>query len=115
MTTYLIDTLIEVEPGRWRFVKPVTPPARSDLPCPNIISDTMPPTEQVDGRYYTSKSQFRAVGRSLGLTEVGNEKLSPKRRVTDMAETKAARRQSLRKAAARYKAGDRTRTGGPHE
>ena len=40
------------------------PPARSDLPLPYVISDTMPPTEQVDGRFYTSKSQFRAVGRS---------------------------------------------------
>jgi len=70
----------------------------------------MPPTEQVDGRFYTSKSQFRAVGRSLGLIEVGNEKLKPKRRSTDTKEVKEARRQSLRKAAARFRAGDRPRT-----
>ena len=34
----------------------------------------MPPTEQVDGRFYTSKAAFRATGRALGLTEVGNER-----------------------------------------
>ena len=63
--------LIEVEPGRWRIDKRTIPVARSSLPCPMVISDAMPPTEQVDGRFYESKSQFRAVGRSLGLIEIG--------------------------------------------
>ena len=38
----------------------------------------MDPVEQVDGKFYTSKSQFRAVGKSLGLIEVGNEKQTNK-------------------------------------
>ena len=45
---------------------------------PYVISDEMPPTEQVDGRFYTSKARFRAKGRELGLVEVGNEKFQPK-------------------------------------
>jgi hypothetical protein len=69
--------LIEVEPGKWRVERPPRNIARSDLPLPNIISDTMEPTEQVDGKFYTSKRAFRAVGRALGLTEVGNEKPKP--------------------------------------
>ena len=56
--------LIEIAPGRWRFARPSLPPARSDLPSPMIIRDEMEPTEQVDGRFYTSKAKFRAVGRS---------------------------------------------------
>jgi len=96
--------LIEVEPGRWRFVKPTIAPARSALPCPHIISDIMPATEQVDGRFYTSKSAFRAVGRSLGLTEVGNEKFKPKQRASSSPVAKAARREAIGKAMARYKA-----------
>lgn len=102
--------LVEIEPGRWRFVRETTAPARSMLPCPHVISDIMPATEQVDGRFYTSKSQFRAVGRSLGLIEVGNEKPKPKARATDTKEVKAARRQALRRAVERFKAGDRPRT-----
>src|SRR6187399_2130251 len=35
--------------GRWRVDRRSAPPARSSLPCPNVISDAMPPTEQVDG------------------------------------------------------------------
>jgi hypothetical protein len=65
--------LIEVEPGKWRVKRPQLEPAMSTLPRPYVISDIMEPTEQVDGKFYTSKRQFRAVGRALGLTEVGNE------------------------------------------
>ena len=101
--------LVEIEPGRWRFVKPTTPPARSDLPLPYVISDIMEPTEQVDGKFYTSKSQFRAVGRSLGLIEIGNEKFKPKVRSTDQIETKRARRATLKTALEKYKAGHRVR------
>lgn len=110
MSQQQTSELVEVEPGRWRFVKPATPPARSALPCPNIISDIMPPTEQVDGRFYTSKAAFRAVGRQLGLIEVGNEKPKPKHRSTDTKEVREARRRSLRKAVERYKTGDRARS-----
>jgi hypothetical protein len=101
--------LVEVEPGRWRFVRPTTPPARSALPRPYVISDTMEPTEQVDGRFYTSKSAFRAVGRQLGLIEVGNEKFKPKVRVSARPETKRARRATLKTALERYKSGERVR------
>ena len=99
--------LIEIEPGRFRVKRLELPIARSSLPMPSVISDTMPPTEQVDGRFYESKAAFRAVGRSLGLTEVGNEKIKPKTRTTNSPEVKRARRQALQKAVARYRAGER--------
>ena len=70
--------LLEIEPGRFVVDRRRTPAARSDLPRPFVISDEMPPTEQVDGRFYTSKAAFRATGRALGLTEVGTEKFKPK-------------------------------------
>lgn len=94
---------VEIAPNRWRFVRDEAAPARSSLPCPYIISDTMDPVEQVDGIYYTSKARFRAVGRALGLTEVGTEKFKPKRRTTDTPEAKKKRRESLQKAIARYR------------
>ena len=100
--------LIEVEPGRWRVDKPRHSPTRSDLPAtdgwglPYVISDTMPPTEQVDGKFYTSKRAFRAVGRALGLTEVGNEKIKPKQR-GDTPAIKQARRQSIMRTISRAK------------
>ena len=90
--------LVEIAPNRWRFVREQTPVARSALPLPYVISDAMPPTEQVDGRFYESKAAFRAVGRALGLTEVGNEKPKPKVRATADPKVKEARQQSLRKA-----------------
>jgi hypothetical protein len=93
--------LIEVEPGKWRVKREKPKPARSDLPLPHVISDAMPPTEQVDGRFYESKRAFRAVGRALGLTEVGNEKPKPRKRIVS---TKQERRTSIRKAIERYKA-----------
>ena len=90
--------LVEIAHNRWRFVRDETPPARSEFPCPHIISDIMDPVEQVDGRFYESKAAFRAVGRALGLTEVGNEKPKPKVRATADPKVKEARHQSLRKA-----------------
>jgi len=90
--------LVEIAHNRWRFVRDETPPARSEFPCPHIISDIMDPVEQVDGRFYESKAAFRAVGRALGLTEVGNEKPKPKVRATANPKVKEARQQSLRKA-----------------
>jgi hypothetical protein len=94
-------TLVEIEPGRFRFVRQSLPPARSDLPCPHIISDIMPETEQVDGRWYTSKRAFRAVGRALGLTEVGDQKFKPKQRASADPNVKKARREALQRAIAR--------------
>jgi len=95
--------LVEIAHNRWRFVRDETPPARSEFPCPHIISDIMDPVEQVDGRFYESKAAFRAVGRALGLTEVGNEKPKPKVRATANPKVKEARQQSLRKAIAKLR------------
>jgi hypothetical protein len=98
-----MSKLVEIAPNRWRFVRDAAPVARSALPLPYVISDAMPPTEQVDGRFYESKAAFRAVGRALGLTEVGNEKPKPKVRATADRKVKEARQQSLRKAIAKIR------------
>lgn len=98
--------LEEFEPGRWRVKRPPRNPARSELPLPYVISDIMEPTEQVDGKFYTSKRAFRAVGRALGLTEVGNEKFKPRKRITDAA----GRRSAIKTAVEKYQAGQRPRT-----
>lgn len=89
-----------------------TPVARSTLPMPFVISDEMPPLEQVDGKFYTSKREFRAVGRAHGLTEVGTEKRKPKVRSTALPETKRARQAALKTALEKHRAG--YRPGGQH-
>ena len=104
-----VTTLIEIAPGRFVIERRRGPVARSSLPMPNVISDEMPPVEQVDGRFYTSKRQYRAVGRAHGLIEVGNEKTKPKTRETSRREVKEARRRTLRTAIEKYKAGHRPR------
>ena len=103
--------LVEIAPNRFRFVKDTLPPARSDLPLPYVISDEMPPTEQVDGRHYTSKAAFRAVGRAHGLTEVGNERLPPKQRASIDLKIKHQRREALKVAREKVRAGYRVRSG----
>ena len=90
--------LIEVSPGRWRVKKPPLDPARSDLSLPYVISDCMPATEQVNGVFYESKSAFRAVGKKLGLIEVGNEKFKPKARASASPAQEAKRHQAIQKA-----------------
>lgn len=95
--------LEEVEPGRWRVKKPRHRGPRSTLSLPYVISDTMPALEQVDGKFYTSKAAFRAVGRAHGLIEVGNEKLKPKTRSTDDRATKTKRREAIARAIRRSK------------
>jgi hypothetical protein len=102
--------LEEVEPGRWRVKRASRLKEcfdlRSDLPMPGVISDIMPPTEQVDGQFYTSKSAFRRVGRQLGLTEVGTEKLTPRVvRASSTKQAKEARLNSIRKAVAQVRGG----------
>lgn len=99
--------LVEIEPGRWRVARESGPVARSALPCPNVISDEMPPTEQVDGHYYTSKAAFRAVGRAAGLTEVGTEKFAPHVRSTDKRAVKSQRRAAIKTAVEKFRAGHR--------
>lgn len=67
----------------------------------------MEPTEQVDGKFYTSKSQFRAVGKQNGLIEVGTEKFKPKVRASADQKIKDGRRTSIRRAIENYKMGRR--------
>lgn len=69
----------------------------------------MDPTEQVDGKFYTSKSAFRAVGKELGLTEIGTEKIKPKQRASATREQKEKRKKSLKLALDKYKAGYRSK------
>ena len=59
-------------------------PARSSLPAPQVIADTMAPTQSmVDGKFYTSKAALRATYKPSGnkdgkrYNEVGNEKPKP--------------------------------------
>jgi hypothetical protein len=99
--------LVKIAPNRWIVKRQPRRPARSNLPLPNVISDIMEPTEQVDGKFYTSKRQFRAVGRALGLTEVGTEKPKPKQRPSVSRETKQQRRADIKTAIEKYKAGHR--------
>jgi hypothetical protein len=96
--------LIEVEPGKWRVDRPSLRGPRSHLPLPFVISDSMEPTEQVDGKFYTSKRAFRAVGRHLGLTEVGNEKPKPKKRASDDPKVRDDRRRAIKAAIERRRA-----------
>ena len=98
--------LYQIGPNRWTNRPPEQPAARSSLPRPYVITDIMEPTEQVDGRFYTSKRQFRAVGRAHGLTEVGNEKPKLKKYIDD----KEGRQRALRVAVEKYKAGHRVRS-----
>ena len=95
--------LEEIEPGRWRVKKASRKNARSNLPLPYVISDSMPPTEQVDGNFYTSKRAFRAVGRALGLVEVGTEKIKPKPKNAASRAAGEARRASIKKAVEKIK------------
>jgi hypothetical protein len=100
----------QIAEGRWRWQSSFQPPPpkRSDLPLPYVISDEMPPTEQVDGKFYDSKSRFRAVGRSLGLVEVGNEKLKPRtKKWSQLPGEQEKRVNSVRKAIAQYANGRR--------
>jgi hypothetical protein len=91
--------LEEVGPNRWRVKRPVKENRRAEnMPLPFVISDNMEPTEQVDGKFYTSKRAFRATGRALGLVEVGNEKLKPKPKNAGSRAAGEARRASIQKA-----------------
>ena len=90
--------LVEIAPGRWRVKRTPQIFARSEHPIPYVISDTMDPIEQVDGKFYTSKRAFRRVGRDLGLIEVGNEKVKPRTRPSASPQQEAARVQSVKKA-----------------
>jgi len=99
--------LEEIAPNRWRVKRTPQNFARSEHPRPYVISDTMDPVEQVDGKFYTSKREYRAVGRAHGLIEVGNEKIKPKSRASADPQAKEKRRAAVKKAVEQYKAGRR--------
>ena len=98
---------MQTGPTSWAFVTQSEPPKRGEISLPYIISDIMDPVEQVDGRFYTSKSEFRRVGRSHGLIEVGNEKMKPKQRASADPAVKKQRQAAIGKAISQYKAGRR--------
>ena len=91
----------------YRFMDPDRPPPDmlSSLPRPFVISDTMAPTEQVDGKFYTSKSEFRAVGKTLGLIEVGTEKLQPRTRSSADPAFRRKRQEGIKTAIEKVRAG----------
>lgn len=77
---------------------PAAHQARSDgLAVPSFISDTMDPTEHIDGRFYTSKSQFRAVTKANDCTEIGNDP-ARLRRPTMVKPNPAKNREALQRA-----------------
>lgn len=77
--------------------KPYVAPARSSLPCPMIVSDSMGEAEHpCDGKLYSSKSEFRKVTRANGCIEVGNDparfRRPPKTKADDAAIDRAVER-----------------------
>lgn len=87
--------------------KKETPPARSDLPCPRVMSDAMDAVQsQATGKLYDSKSAIRAEYKRLGLIEVGNDpaRFKPReRKKVDRQQVKT----TLEKAEARFNRGER--------
>ena len=81
-------------------------PARSDLPCPQVLSDYMDPVQsQATGRWHDSKAAIRAEYRATGHIEKGNDKRAPWK----MPRTpRAVIRDAVRKAAARVERGERS-------
>lgn len=76
-------------------------PARSSLPCPMMITDTMDPVEHVDGKFYTSKSAFRAVTKAHGYVEVGDDPARNKRPPPPKPDRKAIK-EAVAKAVAQH-------------
>ena len=97
--------LEEFAPNRWRVKRTPQNFARSEHPRPYVISDTMDPVEQVDGKFYTSKREYRAVGRAHGLIEIGTEKLKPKPKNAGSRAAAEARRAAIKTAVAKVRTG----------
>lgn len=81
--------------------KEYTPPKRADFACPMFNSDTMDPVEHVDGKHYTSKSQYRAVTKAHGYIEVGDDPARHKRTPPPKPDRKAIK-EAVAKAAAQH-------------
>lgn len=89
--------------------KPRHEPKRSDMPCPQIMSDIMPPVQsQVDGRIYESKSAIRASYKAAGVIEVGNDPARNKPFERPKTDRKVIK-QTVEKAVARFNRGERAR------
>lgn len=98
-----IDWSKDLTPRR----KPKLPPARSDLPCPLVISDEMAPVQSMlDGKLYSSKSALRATYRRAGVTEVGNDPARLKTRGGAKPDRKKIKT-TLDRAEARFNRGER--------
>lgn len=52
--------------------------ARSDLPRPTVISDSLEAHSPISGEMFTSKSDLRRHYRANGVVEVGNETIKPR-------------------------------------
>jgi hypothetical protein len=89
------------------------PVARSEaFPIPNFISDTQEPLEHpLTGKFYTSKREFSRITRERGYEEVGNDPNRLKPRQKPKAD-KQAIKESVQKAVARYKNGERVNLSG---
>ncbi|MDI9407810.1 MAG: hypothetical protein QM523_01025 [Candidatus Pacebacteria bacterium] len=85
----------------WRKVYSAlpTPVAGSDFPCPRVITDHMDPVQHVDGKFYESKSAFRAVTKREGYIEVGNDPARLRKPERPKPDPKK-RREAVEKAAA---------------
>ncbi|ULR43106.1 hypothetical protein [Rhizobium sp. K102] len=75
--------------------------ARSDLPAPHFVSDSIEIQSMHDGRHYTSKAKLRSAYRAAGVVEIGNEKPQPIEK--PKADRKAIRNE-LRRVYAEYNA-----------
>lgn len=89
--------------------KQESPAARSDLPCPRIMSDAMEPVQSMlDGKMYDSKSALRATYRAAGCIEVGNDPARFKPRERKKVDRRAVKT-TLEKAEARFNRGERVK------
>lgn len=82
-------------------------PAISDLPFPQVMSDTMDPVQSmVTGVYHTSKRAMRAEYKQHNVAEVGNDpaRLRPYKRPR---KSDAAIRDTVEKAVAKFDRGER--------
>lgn len=87
--------------------KKETPPARSDLPFPRVMSDAMDPVQsQASGKFYDSKSAMRAEYKRLGMVEVGNDPARHKPRQRKKPDARQIKT-TLEKAEARFNRGER--------
>lgn len=102
--TYVYRNGQLVEKGGPLDVRPLPP--RSDLPCPMLVSDIMDAAEHVDGKFYTSKSEFRKVTKARGLIEVGNDPARLKTTKRSRTSEKAVS-DSVDRAFAQFNAGRR--------